>query len=175
MPQNQRLPQSTPIRCFAAGTEVSREAIPAPDPAWEMAHVEIQHRPAPEPEEVVRLHITRYFVHGQPQPLPPTPLNTSPPEVPTESPVRIIVRGEPFTPPPPAPEPEESPGEAQLWQEREARAVWLDRAMSGQYVPPDEWKQLQARENRYGDRLSHRVSKRRLYITDDEQVLGRRR
>jgi hypothetical protein len=121
--------------------------------------------PAPEP---LRLDVTTAWLDGVPTPLPRQPLRTAPPEAPRESPVRTWYNGQLIEVPPPV-EHEESPGETQMLDEMEQRALVLARAWDGAYKSPDQWRDLQQRENAYAARQYYRQREGRAFIHPFEE------
>ena len=70
---------------------------------------------------------------------------------------------------PPPVEREESPGETQMLDEAEQRALVLARATDGAYKTPDEWRDLQSREDAYAARQYYRQREGRQFIHPFEE------
>jgi len=163
-------PSMAPLTVYVNGERLdsastaSAEPV-APDTVVHQREVDVPASPAPAP---LRLDVTTAWIFGVPTPLPRQPLRTAPPEAPRESPVRTWYNGQLIEVPPPV-EREESPGETQMLDEAEQRALVLARATDGAYKTPDEWRDLQSREDAYAARQYYRQREGRAFIHDFEE------
>ena len=160
------LPSMTPIRNFLGGERITETVTPP------VVTRRTQEPPVPAVADAapapLRLDVTTAWIDAVPTPLPRQPLRTAPPEAPRESPVRTWYNGQPLEVPPPV-EREESPGETQMLDEAEQRALVLARAWDGRYKTPAEVRDLQAREDAYAARQYYRQREGRAFIHDFEE------